>query len=588
MVVTAGAVVDLVPSQPAVLTVTPASLEGIVEELAAYHAAFAPCFPYQAQRVWSEVYLRGLLVADVPRKNIEAVALRLLGAGEAADRQVRALQHFVGEGAWDDAAVLRAHWRLVDQTLGEAEGVLMVDGGDVPKQGTHSAGVARQWCGALGKRANCQAGVFVGYASRRGYTLLDRRLYLPAPWFSPEYRERWQACAIPPETRFATKPLLAAELVEGILASGTVRARWLTCDEGFGDDPAFLDRIAASGLWYLAEVSRSTHVWPLAAPDGQTARAAPGVWVPPQTASRKGPAPTRVRLAPESPAPQTVAAWAAQVPAAAWQRYRILEGAKGPLLADFVAVRVVAVRDRLPGPTVWLVIRRTVPAPGEAPVYKYYLSNAPGDLPLVALVWVSGMRWPIERCFTEGKDELGLDHYECRFWRGWHHHMTLVILAHHFLVRLQGRLNQREGGPAATPFPGPGTRQGWAGHDAAAPAPAGLPGAAPRPAGPPESDAGAPALAGGAPAAGLRPRCGARADRLSTAAQGRRLLLASASPPPPGTPCPAARHAGHYPTDAARTTPHSSHRARDHPRAPGGRQCLVVILAACRREPIGW
>ena len=156
--------------------------------------------------------------------------------------------------------------------------------------------------------------------------------------------------------------------------------------------------------------------------------------------------PTRARLHPESPTSEDVLAFVAQVPAAAWARYRILEGAKGPLLADFVAVRVVAVRDRLPGPTVWLLVRRTVPEPGEDPVYKVYLSNASPDLPLLALVWASGMRWPIERCFTEGKDELGLDHYECRFWRGWHHHMTLVILAHHFLVRLQRRLNQREGG----------------------------------------------------------------------------------------------------------------------------------------------
>src|SRR5712692_11781039 len=136
-------VVDLVSQQPGVVMVTPASLEGIVEELAAYHAYFRPCFHYQAQRQWSEVYLRGLLVADVPRKNVEAVALRLLGAGEAADRQVRALQHFVSEGAWDDAAVLRAHWQLVDQTLGEAEGVLMVVCSDVPRQATHSAGGAR-------------------------------------------------------------------------------------------------------------------------------------------------------------------------------------------------------------------------------------------------------------------------------------------------------------------------------------------------------------------------------------------------------------------------------------------------------------
>jgi SRSO17 transposase len=497
MVPTSSAVIeDLVRSQPPVRTVTPASMLGIVEELAAYHAAFASCFRHVGQARWSELYLRGLLIADVPRKNVEAMALRLLGAGEAADREVRALQHFLSEGVWDDTAVLRRHWGLVDETLGEEEGVLTVDGSDLPKQGTHSAGVARQWCGALGKRANCQAGVFVGYASRRGYTLLDRRLYLPEQWFSPAYDQRWQAARIPAGTVFATKPALAAEMVEAIVASGQLRARWLTCDEGYGTDPAFLDRVAACGLCYLAEVSRSTHVWPLAEPDGQTARAAPTVWVPPHTRGM-GPAPRRERLHPQSPSSQVLAAYAAAVPTAAWERYRILEGAKGPLLADFAAVRVVAVRDRLPGPTVWLLIRRTIPTPGEEPVDKFYLSNASPDLPLLALVWASGMRWPIERCFTEGKDELGLDHYECRFWRGWHHHMTLVILAHHFLVRLHGRLNQREGGrsPAAQPAPagaaGPGAR-----HDSPRARPGRLAAAAPAPAGLPESHADPSAPAG--------------------------------------------------------------------------------------------
>jgi hypothetical protein len=138
-------------------------------------------------------------------------------------------------------------------------------------------------------------------------------------------------------------------MVEAIVASGQLRARWLTCDEGYGNDPAFLDRVAACGLCYLAEVSRSTHVWPLTEPDGRTVRAAPVVWVPPATSTR-GPVPTRRRLGPESPASEDLLTYATQVPAAAWERYRILEGAKGPLLADFTAVRVVAVRDRLPGP----------------------------------------------------------------------------------------------------------------------------------------------------------------------------------------------------------------------------------------------
>jgi SRSO17 transposase len=505
MVPTATGVQDLVVSQPPVLTVRPASVAGIVEELAAYQAAFVPCFRYAGQRRWFELYVRGLLVADVPRKNVEAMALRLLGAGPQAENEVRTFQHFLSEGVWDDAALLRTHWGLVDQSLGEADGVLTVDGSDIPKQGTYSAGVARQYCGVLGKRANCQAGVFVGYASRRGYTLLDRRLYLPEQWFGAAYQDRWQACAIPPQTEFATKPALAAAMVEAIMASGQLRAQWLTCDEGFGNDPAFLDRVAACNLWYLAEVSRSTHVWPLREAESQVVRAAPRVWVPPPTSTR-GPAPTRERLQPDSLPSQAVDAWAAQVPVAAWERYRILEGSKGPLLADFAAVRVVAVRDRLPGPTVWLLIRRSVPNPGEEPVYKYYLSHAPADLPLIAMVWASGMRWPIERSFTEGKDELGLDHYECRFWRGWHHHMTLVILAHHFLVRLQARLNQREGGlRPAQPHRDPGAAPAGQRHNPAGAQPPGLVGAPATPAGAPEPDANPAAAAREFAPTGARP-----------------------------------------------------------------------------------
>ena len=158
----AAAPLDLTAEVPVARTLTVADLDGLVEELAAYHAHFAPLFRRREQRAWAALYLRGLLTADVPRKNIEALALRLLGAGPGADRPVRALQQFVSEGGWDDAALLAAHQRLVDATLGEADGVLVIDGSEVPKQGTHSVGVARQWCGHSGKQDTCQAGVYLG------------------------------------------------------------------------------------------------------------------------------------------------------------------------------------------------------------------------------------------------------------------------------------------------------------------------------------------------------------------------------------------------------------------------------------------
>ncbi len=145
--------------------------------------------------------------------------------------------------------MLAAHWRLVGETLGETDGVLILDGSDVPKQGRHSVGVARQWCGATGKRDNCQAGVYLGYASRQGYALLDRRLYLPPAWFTDASRDRWQACGIPDDTVFQTKHELATAWVEGVMSQRRVPAQWLACDEGFGNDPALLDQIAAHDLW---------------------------------------------------------------------------------------------------------------------------------------------------------------------------------------------------------------------------------------------------------------------------------------------------------------------------------------------------
>jgi SRSO17 transposase len=463
-------VADLTALGPAIVTLTPADLAEVGEDLAAYQAHFAPLFARREQREWSAVYLRGLLLADVRRKNVEAMALRLLGAGPDAARQVRqvrALQQFIGEGGWDDDAILAAHQRLVAASLGEPDGALILDGSDVPKRGDHSAGAAPQWCGATGKTDTCRAGVFLGYASRTGYTLLDRRLFLPETWFDADHAARWRACGIPAETRFQTKAELGAELVEQ--ARGAGRASWLVCDAWFGRHQALLDRMDAAGLWYLAEVPRTTQVWPLREPtDGRRVRARPWAWLPPRAASGKGRKGTHDRRRPHSPPAVPLEVLAAQLARRRWRRYRLLEGRKGPIVADFVALRALAsrrgYREGVPGPAVWVLLRRPVPMPGQtdqtkAPELKYYLSNAAADTPptrrrhaadtpLAELLRVCGRRWPIACCLEEGKGELGMDQYELRFWRGWHHHLTVVILAHHFLVRQ--RLMARSG-PTPTP-----------------------------------------------------------------------------------------------------------------------------------------
>jgi SRSO17 transposase len=405
-----------------VLDLTPQEIGTIIDELRAYHTIYRPLFQRREQRERSEQYLHGLLV-NIPRKSIEPMVLTLKGADRNA---VRAMQQFLSEGAWDDDAILQRHWQEVDADLGDDEGVLTLDGSDFPKQGTESVGVKRQYCGELGKRANCQAGVFLGYVSPQGYTLLDRRLYLPQEWVTDgAYAERRKACGVPEGISFTTKPMLGWMMIQAVMQAGTLRCRWVVCDEAFGRDTTLLDNMANLGLWYFAEVPHDTHVW----------QVRPATAVP--TWSGRGRKPTRARLVEGDPAPVPVAEIAAAVPADAWSRQSIKEGSQGPLVAEFAMQRVIAVRQGLPGPEIWLVLRRT-PA-GEL---KAYLCNAPADTAPTRLVRTSGMRWPIETCFETGKQYLGLGDYEVRSWRGWHHHMTLVILALSFMVRLQGRLKK--------------------------------------------------------------------------------------------------------------------------------------------------
>ena len=415
---------------PPAMNLAPRDVEALAEALVAYHEVFAPLFRREEQRRWALKYLQGQLL-DLERKSIEPMALALDGG------DVQAMQQFISVGAWDDAAILEQHQALVAETLGDAAtGVLILDGCDFPKQGQESVGVAPPWCGALGKVANCQASVLACYASTRGYTLVDRRLYLPEKWFGEAYRERRQRCGVPADQAFRTEPELAGELVETLHRRGVLPFQWVTCDEHFGNNPALLDRVAAAGLHYLAEVPHTTRVW----------LERPATAVPP--GKGRGRPPTRERVAPGPPEPVRVDRLAAQLAADQWTPWVIKEGAKGPLVAEFAFVRAVAVRDERPGPDVWVVWRRSR---GEAPELKAYLSNAPVATPQATLVWASGMRWPIESAILESKSELGMDHSEVRGWVGWHHHLTMSCLAHHFLVRLRRQLGGKGTGGNRAP-----------------------------------------------------------------------------------------------------------------------------------------
>ena len=208
---------------------------------------------------------------------------------------------------------------------------------------------------------------------------------------------------MPDGTAFKTKPELAWEMIEAVHRRGQLPFAWVACDEGFGNNPAFLGRLEGAGINYFAEVPVSTLVQPL------------GVLLEVGASSR-------------------VDQLVGQLPPTAWSTRHIKDGEKGPQRARFAFVRAVAVRDKQSGPEVWVVFRRDVSEPAEL---KIFLSNAPADTARDELVRVSGMRWPIETCFRQAKGSLGMDQYQARTWRGWHHHMTMVILAHHFLVRLK-------------------------------------------------------------------------------------------------------------------------------------------------------
>ncbi len=391
-----------------------------VEELRAYHAIYSPLFQRREQREAAHTSLQGLL-ATLPRKSIEPMVLAVDGV---APKAVRAMQSFISEGQWNDERLLHRHWQEVETDLGATDGVLMVDGSDFPKQGVHSIGVKRQYCGELGKRANCQAGVFVGSVSSQGYTVLDRRLYVPTEWLTDDaYAERRRQCGLPPELTFKTKPELAQAMLAAVVKSQALRCRWVVADEAFGGNPGFLDGVTGLGLWYFAEVPHSTRVWEVR----------PTTHVPPWQG--RGRRPQRERLVEGAPEARTVLEVAAALPAEAWARQTIKEGSQGPMVAECATRRMVAVRDALPGPDVWLVLRRHV----ETGELKTYLCNAPVDTAVETHVRMSGMRWPIETCCEDSKQLLGMGDYEVRSWTGWHHHMTLVILAHFFVVRMSLR-----------------------------------------------------------------------------------------------------------------------------------------------------
>ena len=314
----------------------------------------------------------------------------------------------------------------------------MLDGSDFPKQGRKSVGVARQYCGRLGKVANCQAGMFLAYVSPLGRALVDKRLYLPENWTSD--KGRCAAAGVPEERRsYRSKTGLALEMLERALERGHLRAKWVAGDDAFGMSPSFRDGLAALGMHYVLDVPGGTTVWPLE--PAWTSAEYQGFGRPRKPRLRDGQRRTMEQRSDE-------------LPGDAWREITVAEGSQGPRSYRFSAQRVRPTSKRKPGEIHWAIYRRNLD--GSEP--RYYLSNAPEDTPLETLAYVGGSRWRIETEFETEKIDVGLDEYETRTWAGWHHHVALCLLAGAFLLSLQ----QDWGGERCPGSPGPKST-GWCG-----------------------------------------------------------------------------------------------------------------------------
>ena len=404
--------------------------DGSGSRFSSYVEALAASLGHADRVVPFRSYCSGLLLPG-PRKSVEPIAARMEPGRVQAAHQ--SLHHLVANAEWSDKAVLAAVRQQVLPAV-ERHGAIrawIVDDTGFPKKGMHSVGVARQYCGQLGKQDNCQVAVSLSVANDRASLPIAYRLYLPEPWAKDAIR-RGKA-GVPDAVMFATKPQIALGQIRAALDAGVPPAAVLT-DAGYGVDTDFRDSVTKLGLLYVVGIQSSTSVWP------------PGTApLPPKRWRRQGRPPSLIRRDPtHRPVPAKQLAQA--LPKRAWRQVTWREGTNTTLASRFAAVRVhPAHRDynrTSPRPEEWCLIEWPN---GEAEPTKYWFSTLPADTRLRDLVDLAKLRWRIERDYQELKQELGLGHYEGRGWRGFHHHATLTIAAYGFLI------SERETIPPSAP-----------------------------------------------------------------------------------------------------------------------------------------
>lgn len=380
-----------------------------VERLLRFLEQFKGCFSPRLQRVSVRRYLHGLL-GESPRKSMQAMLARVTDPGH-----YQALQHFITHATWDWAPV----WRRLLHLIPEREGILIFDDTSFPKQGRHSVGVARQYCGVVGKVANCQvATTAVLWAQERAW-LLGAALYLPKEWTRD--RARCARVGVPSSVRFQEKWRLALTLLRRARAAGfTVTA--VLADAAYGDVTVFREMLHRLHLPYAVGISSDLTVF----------SGTPRVQIPPST-TRPGRPATQWRVA-DGEAPVSVRSLVTERPAAAWRRVTWRNGRQPTRWqAEFMALRVTPAhrwRRRHLLPEVWLLAQRSI---GSATATRFFFVHLPATMSLRRLVTLAHQRWAIEQQYQHLKDELGLDHFEGRSYPGWHRHVVLTAAAYTFL-----------------------------------------------------------------------------------------------------------------------------------------------------------
>jgi SRSO17 transposase len=408
------------------MTLTEEDVKRMAEELIKFHQQFHDCFGRIEHQRLGLAYISGLM-SNMKAKSAEPVALEFLG-----EDGVRSLQRFMKECRWDHETMELKNQVLLSPLIADPQGMINVDSCEFIKKGKESVGVSRQYCGAIGKVENCQSGVFVGYSSEKGYSLLTGRLYMPEIWFSPEYAQRRKENWVPEDLVFQTKLQIALELIHQVIQTKLFAGQWIGCDATFGSDIHFLESLPKD-YYYFADVRSDTQVF----------LKKPRVALP--SYSGRGRKPKRLHLVPGQPQPKSVADMA-RFAKCRWKSVILAEGAKGPIVAKVTRLRVYPSRNGLPQDVpVCLFIRKT--PDGKT---KFSFSNAPIDMPLAEMCKASMMRWPIEQCFEEGKGQLGMDHYEHRSWPAWHRHMIYVFLGLHFMLRLRIRFKKNSSSHSTT------------------------------------------------------------------------------------------------------------------------------------------